>query len=317
MSPDGINPTERFGLQLARWQSLCRRVGKGVCVPVIGGQLRKGVIPLAGDLASGWAAELNYPLGRDKELAMVAEFARTDAADENDLVERFAAFAEAKIDQGIQEDALDNGHPYRLLAELPLKVYITTAFDDLMAQALRRFRPHCVPYVISSRWSPPGRDWHPAEENDGWPEASFEKPVVFHLHGRWADPPSMVLTETDHMEFTASLASDLAQNREKPTLLPPPIRDALSDGSWFFLGYGAADRNLRGLLRALGTQVQNTKQTVAVQLEQDVAILGRETAADDFLTGYFGRLLGRRVDVVLSDAQPFLAAIKAEMSGTV
>ena len=37
---------------------------------------------------------------------------------------------------------------------------------------------------------------------------------------------------------------------QKVALLPPPIRDALAATSWFFIGYGAADRNLRGLLRA-------------------------------------------------------------------
>jgi hypothetical protein len=123
----------------------------------------------------------------------------------------------------------------------------------------------------------------------------------------------MVLTERDHMTFTSNMAADSVQSVQKVPLLPPRIRGALAEASWFFIGYGAADRNLRGVLRALASQVRNIKHTVAVQLQHDVAVPGREKEADAFLTEYFKRLLRRDVDVVLTETKTFLAAIRDEM----
>jgi hypothetical protein len=302
----------RFAIPDQSWKSLCNRVRKGACVPVIGGQLREGLIPLPEQLACEWANDLGYPLARNSELAMVAEFARLTAADENDLLDQFVEFVNARVGT-LREDRLADSHPYRLLAELPLSVYITTAYDDLMSEALRRFRPPCTPLTISCRWKPEGRYWKEPEESELDFTPSTEHPVVFHLNGRWLDPPSMVLTESDHMEYTSKIAADSVQNVQKVALLPPPIRDALAATSWFFIGYGAADRNLRGLLRALASQVRNTKQAVAVQLQHDVASQGREREADAFLTEYFKSLLRRPVDVVLTDARTFLTAIRDEV----
>jgi hypothetical protein len=307
VSDEGAN---RFGLTENKWDSLCERITKGACVPVIGGELRRGIMPLSDELAHAWATQLNYPLQRDTELAIVAEYARTQAADENQLLDDFAAFAKSK--SVVSDDAMDDGHPLRVLAELPFKIYITTAFDDLMATALRRFRPNSNPVTVSCAWSPTERDWDRSNEPE-IPEPTLEAPIVFHLHGRWDDPASMVLTESDHIDFTLRIVGDSRQTAEKVMMLPPHIKNAMASNSWFFLGYGAADRNLRGLLRALGSQIDSKRQAVAVQLQHDQAVAEREAEADDFLTRYFGRLLGRQVDVVLQDAKPFLRAIKDEV----
>jgi hypothetical protein len=306
-----VTVDESFGLSEPVWQSLCRRVRAGACVPVIGGQLREGVLPLPEELATGWADRLGYPLARRTELAMIAEFARDVTADESALLDEFVAFVDEQV--GVVDEALlDGGHPYRLLAELPLSLYITTAYDDLMVRALRRFRANATPRPVSCRWDPSDRNWEPTDDliED---EPTLEHPVVFHLHGRWHDPPSLVLTEQDHIEFTTKLGADSDQSAQKQALLPAKVKEALARNSWFFVGYGAADRNLRGLLRTLATQVRTKdKHAVAVQLQHDVAVEGREQQADDFLTGYFRRLLlGRRVDVVLTDARTFLGAVNS------
>ncbi len=307
-----MSDEEPFGLPARSWRALCDRIRKGVCVPVIGGQLRAGVIPVPEELARRWANDLGYPLVRNRELAMVAEFARQEAADDDDLAELFVEFVHAQVGE-LADDCLDRG-PFRLLAELPLNVYITTAFDDLMARALRRFRPNCVPRSISCRWNAEaGRGQTEPDESESMFEPSMREPVVFHLHGRWDDPPSMVLTERNHMAFVSRFAADSQQDAQKVAMLPPPIRRALADGSWFFIGYGAADPNLRGLLRALGSQISNTRQAVAVQLQHDDAVDGREREADQFLTHYFSRLLREKVDVVLDDAMTLLTAIKQEV----
>jgi hypothetical protein len=304
---------EDLGFKERTWAIFCDRIRKGQCVPVIGGQLRAGVLPIPEEFARRWASQLQYPLARNRELAMIAEFALKEAADEDDLPELYVEFVKSQVDE-LAEDCLDDGHPFRLLAELPLNVYITTAFDDLMSRALRRFRPNCTPRAISCRWrAEDERAWRDLDEAEPDLEPTASEPVVFHLHGRWEEPASMVLTERDHMAFTWKFARDSQQDPLKLAMLPPPVRRALADGNWFFIGYGAADPNLRALLRALGSQVNNSRPAVAVQLQHDDAVDGREHEADRFLTEYFGRLLLGPVDVVLHDAKTLLTAIRDQV----
>jgi hypothetical protein len=304
---------EDLGLEEGPWTTLCDRIRDGACVPVVGGQLREGLLPLPEAIAQMWATELGYPLARRTELAMVAEFAAQYATDEAALLDRFKRFANAQL-CAMDDSVLADGHPYRLLAELPLDLYITTTYDDLIERSLRRFRSNCTPVSVSCRWNPDDRWWEAADDIADLTDLdpSKDRPVVFHLHGRLADPPSMVLTEQDHIEFTTKLVADSDQNAQKEPLLPANIKRALARNAWLFVGYGAADRNLRGLLQALATQIgTRDKHAVAVQLQHDVAVEGMEEAADEFLTGYFRRLLlGRKVDVVLTDARTFLGAIR-------
>jgi hypothetical protein len=301
-------PEQPFGLSAQSWQTLCTRVRAGECVPVIGGQLRRDVMMSPEQIAAKWAEQLQFPLSRSSDLAMVAEFARVSAADEDALMDMFASFVQQNVPQP-SDDQLRAGHPFRLLAELPLDLYLTTTFDDLMVRALQLFRPNCRPKPVACRWRPVDRTWVPDDPGIHL-VPSYEEPVVFHLHGRWADRGSMVLTESDHMVFAENFRNDVILVSDTEMMLPPYVRTGLAGRCWFFVGYGAADRNLRQVVRALVGQVVHPKRAVAVQLQKDEAVAGREEQADSFLTSYFGRLLSNRVDIVLQDAQPFLAAIR-------
>ena len=65
---------------------------------------------------------------------------------------------------------------------------------------------------------------------------SPEKPLVYHLHGHINDPFSMVLTETDYLDFLINLSAE-------EEMLPYQIHTALNGISLLFVGYGLRDLN--------------------------------------------------------------------------
>lgn len=320
---------ERFGMSPQHWENLVLRVKAGKCVPIVGSKLFAEVAPQRIDLAREYAKKVVYPLADVTELSMVAEFARQGQPDKNTLLELFAEFAlgeMAKLGNAWLNDA---DHPLRTLAQLPLTTFVTTSYFSCLEDALRRFRPNAEPIGVACRWNPADRDWDympdaDRDEGDGEDREirlelgraidqlvpTFERPVVFYLHGRLVEPGSLVLTESDHMAFSDDFVPD--QGAESSPI-PSEIRNQLSNNTWFFMGYGAADRNLRGLVRDLARQVKTQRAAVAVQLETAEAIEGKEASADDFLTKYFQQLLDRNVEVVLHDVRDFLTHLKAQV----
>ena len=69
-------------------------------------------------------------------------------------------------------------------------------------------------------------------------------PVVFHLHGHYDVPESLVLTEDDYLDFLVAVSRD-------DGLLPHQIQKALAGASLLFLGYRLADWNFRVIHRGL------------------------------------------------------------------
>ena len=76
-----------------------------------------------------------------------------------------------------------------LLAGFPLPVFLTTNYDDFLVKALREQGKDPQPEV--SPWWQTGTGGIPLI-----PEPTVDKPVVYHLHGRWEEPRSLVLTES-------------------------------------------------------------------------------------------------------------------------
>lgn len=308
-----IDPMRDFGIEPRSWEELCARIADGECVPIVGAQIRRGTtLPLPRQLAEKWADARSYPL-RSVELGMVAEFVMQQKMDKKSLLKDFSRFMEEQERQ--LPDDWYRDHALRHLARLPFKIFLTTSFDGLLVQAIRKCRPNVkAPIEASCRWHPEDRYWKTDDVDLSKVVPTYEQPIIMYLHGRISDPMSLVLTERDHMAFTADLRRDSQQNKRKRSMLPPPVKDALSGGSWLFVGYGAADHNLRGLLHALTTQIQTTQHSVAIHLQRGEAREGHEHAADEFLTRYFEALMSGHVEVLLdSDVDEFLEAVSADV----
>ena len=88
----------------------------------------------------------------------------------------------------------------KTLAELPLPVFITTNYDDLMVKkALKHTSPAKNPRREYCRW----HEYLPELDKLFYRKyvPDLSNPLVFHLHGTNEIPESIVLTEDDYMDF--------------------------------------------------------------------------------------------------------------------
>src|SRR5256885_10238360 len=113
------------------WEILVRRIRAGKCTPFLGAGACFGVLPLGGDIAKQWAEQYEYPFEDKSNLITVAQFLalkRDPMFPKDELVRMWKKFP--------SPDFEDPTEPHRMLAGLPIPVYITTNYDDFMFKAL-------------------------------------------------------------------------------------------------------------------------------------------------------------------------------------
>jgi hypothetical protein len=143
----------------------------------------------------------------------------------------------------------------------------------------------------------------PSVFDDGY-EPSTEEPIVFHLHGSYQIPRSMVLTESDYLEFLIKFATEA-------TFLPPPIRKALAGTSLMFVGYSLNDYNFRVLFRGINGSITRNLQygCVAVQLPPEGRSKKERAAAQEYIHHYLERIHNVKVQVYWGDATNFMGEL--------
>ena len=197
--------------------------------------------------------------------------------------------------------------PHAVLANLPLPVYVTTNYDDFMVRALERQNKKPVEEICL--WNSYVEDLVEAQQlsrlvDGAGFEPSIATPVVYHLHGHFGIPESMVLTETDYVSFL------VAWSRRK-NMIPPRIQRAFSGASLLFVGYSLEDWSFRVLMQALVSSLEPglRRVSVAVQLVPDEVPEEKQQHAQDYLTSYFDTVF--KVSVYWGTARQFAADLAA------
>jgi SIR2-like domain len=288
-----------FALSVASWQKwnfLLPEVADGNCTPFLGAGACAGTLPLGSDVAKAWAAEYEYPLKDSSDLPRVAQFVALAGG---------AMFPKNELRRELSNlgppDFEAPDEPHGMLAELPIRVYITTNYDDFMVQALRAKGKDPVQEVC--RWNSNVQE--AASLLDPEFEPTVERPIVFHLHGHFGLPDSIVLTEDDYLDFLVEISRN-------PNLLPHQIRRALSRASLLFVGYRMADWNFRVLHRGLvmATERSLGHLSVTVQVpptrpEEEARAVEKEL---EYLNQYFGAM---NVQVYWGTASDFVSDLRA------
>ena len=117
---------------------------------------------------------------------------------------------------------VDDGDPYRILAELKASVYVTTDWTDLLQDALKDNGR--TPITMAFPWKGHGGA-------DRAEPPTVERPLVYHLYGRLDDPDSLVLSEDDYFAWLNAWAIRHGKS------VPPSVLEALTAKSLLFLGY--------------------------------------------------------------------------------
>src|SRR6185295_19755514 len=120
------------------WAALLDRIQKGKCTPFLGAGVNYGILPTGATIAAEWARQHKYPLKDVADLARVAQFMGIKLDDRMRPKELIVSLFEKAL-KSVDLDAKlkDPQNPLAFLAELPLPVYITTNYDDLMTRALK------------------------------------------------------------------------------------------------------------------------------------------------------------------------------------
>jgi len=268
-------------LQDRDWTTLLRRIASGKCTPFLGAGVSADVLPLGGAIAAEWSERHGYPFDDSRDLPRVAQFYSLAATDAIEPKEELCKI----LDSSPPPDFSRVDQPHRVLADLDLPLYMTTNYDDFMAQAIlaRRPRPPAPEREIC-RWNSFVKQYSARgsvfDGVDGF-EPTPARPLVYHLHGHVSSPESLVLAEDDYLDF-------LVEVNRNPNLIHPHIRAAFAGTSLLFIGYSLTDLTFRVLFRLIVKTMERSLQriNVAVQLLPNPRIGITPEKAQDYLDRY-------------------------------
>jgi hypothetical protein len=287
------------------WKNLVGYIKLGKCTPFLGAGACFGTLPTGSHIAKDWVGE-DYPFGDKSDLAKVAQYLAVKQNDE--MAPKFKIIKEIKNnikekkEKKIYPDFLKENEPHGVLSRLNLPLYITTNYDGMMAEALTTNKTTKSPITELCRWNESldkiipksnfaKRDFKPTPE----------EPVVFHLHGHIDHAESIVITETDYLEF-------LIKMNEDDNLLPTFFRNALSMTALMFVGYSLEDFNFRVIFRGLNQNMgrKNQYPTISVQLLPENKKDEEKIDTQKFLNDYFSRIFDKfSIQIYWGDAESF------------
>jgi hypothetical protein len=302
------------------WQQLIKRIESKACTPFLGAGVNAPLLSMGAGIAKKWASEEGYPLIDNQDLARVAQFISLKAPDKLKPKELMKELLEGEIRKAFRVDKANfvaPNHHLGKLAALPLPVFITTNYDDLLFRALRANQKD--PQVEVCPWNlllkKNSLAQYPAMsdseietvEPTGFGASrltsqskynpTVANPLIYHIHGHYKSIDSMVLTENDYLDFLV----EMSRNQK---LLPIKITRALTQSSVLFIGYSLNDPNFRVLFRGLiHPLAENRRLSVAIQLLPSDIAESDKPAAQAYLTRYFEDI---KIKVFWGSAEQFI-----------
>lgn len=305
-----------------RWEALVTDIENGQCVPVIGPALVESTLGSTRRIAQAWAERYEFPLApRDRDdLAQVAQYLTYRQSKDNAIRELRAHLVNhlrskyraelARIGEEIGKDLLggpvrtrtvndliqhvgkaqraaDPNEVHALLAQLPVRVYISANRDNLLRDAL--IEAGKSPRVLLCNWII--ENDLPVQIGPELPEdyePSEDEPLVFHVFGNLEYPDSLVLTEDDYFDFLIAITRN---ETLRNVSIPRAITNALASSGLLLLGFQADDWDFRVLFRGIITQpgspLGRRRTRVAVQMSPAEGQIIDPDRAIRYLAKYF------------------------------
>ena len=310
------------------WQRLLTPVANGKVVPIVGPRLLEAAHGSAHDTATRLADAHRYPLAayETDDLPRVTAYLSVKESRYNvvrayqdqllaDLLEQHRGWLPeeevkkrklgrllALVGDRLREREDD---PYRILAELPAAVYLTTNFDPLIERALRAKQR--APQQLATRWRYKKAPLSTKDQH--FEEPSAKAPIVYHVFGAFGSSgeDGLILTEDDYFDYLITAVG--------AKLIPGAVESALVDNSLLFLGFRLTDWHFRVLFRLMmnlpGRDRLKHYRHVAVQLDPDMEAMTDVEGAKAYLAEYFGKQAN--IDIFWGSSEEFLAALRNEL----
>jgi hypothetical protein len=290
---------------MEKWPALLRSIRQGRCTPILGPGLVESLVGSRRQIAKNWAETYHFPMAaHDRDnLPQVAQylavyqdpmFLRDELAESvhkqvlnaygPDLPE---ALREASLDElvsavGAQRRAGNAAEPHRVLAHLPLPIYITANFSSTLAEALTEAGKQ--PQVELCRWNERVEMLPSVYDAESGYRPEVQRPLVYYLFGHLQQPDSVVLTEDDYFDYLIGVTG----NKD---LIPGVVRRALADTALLFLGFRMEDWDFRVLFRSLMSQEGRSRRSryahVAAQIDPEEGRILEPERARHYLESYF------------------------------
>jgi hypothetical protein len=300
-----------FGLgrkEFAKWRLFLQKIEEQVCTPILGPGLNDSILDPQGTIARRWAETYHYPMEphERESLPQVAQFLAVnqyERAPYDELAnyvkqvirtrygellpaklhERTAALDDMILAVGAHRRQENPDDPYRALAELPLPIYITANFNNLLAAALKDVGKD--PQVVLCPWNEYIEKIESVYDREPDYIPTPERPLVYHLFGRLSEPRSIVLTEDDYFRFLIGVTRN-------SKMIRPEILGALVDSALLLLGFRLEDWQFRVLFHSLldqqGNVLQGSHPHIAAQIEPEEGRILNPDLARDYLEDYYG-----------------------------
>jgi len=272
---------------------------------------------VSNELSRLWASQVGYPLPDPQDLASVAQYNRVMSDDSTQakaayldfLKTTLLAFAEIKgaaadlleelkvkvhessfsdLVQELDYPPLEEGQidPLRILARLPLPIYVTTSYHDYLERALKAEGKS--PRTQVCFWAGEQINVAPEHETNYELQPTPESPLVYHLLGYERYPTSMAISEDDYLDFLVRVSQD--SDSRKP-VIPLYLREALAVSSLILIGYRLDDWDFRVLFRGIVNTQNNSLRwfSLVIQMtpEQQFHVQNTDKARR-YLESYFG-----------------------------
>lgn len=290
-----------------KWPALLNSIKRGQCTPILGAGLYEPLVGTWREIASNLAEEYRYPLAKFHfqafpQIAQYLSIHQDLATILSEVDEAIWQSAQRRLEEPLPE-TLKNGtsvaqevlsfvgakwrqkdefEQHKVLANLPLPIYLTANYDNLLADALKEAGKD--PQVVICPWNDRFFAASVYDEEPGY-RPTAQRPLVYHLFGHFSVPESMVLTEDHYFEYLIGIT----KNKD---LIPPVVRNAMVNTALLFLGFQWDDWSFRVLFRSVmglqgGVSRQSLYSHVAVQLEPDDVNNLDPKRARDYLMDYF------------------------------
>lgn len=281
------------GLTPKEWDSLLKNLERGEFVPFLGAGASAPALPLGGELAADLAEWGSYPFTDTTNLQRVCQYLSIDDGGftiKNEVIDRIHKRAANRLAVKQHDDT------HALLADLPIKYYLTTNYDDLIYEAFIKYFPQKKPRYAFPRWNEALEgleDETPLDDGNYSP--SVDEPFIYHFHGRHDEWRSIVLNEDDYIEFLANLG------RKK--IIPEIVLKAIGLNSLVLIGYSLEDVTLRTIIAIKQTMVRFRGRGATVLVTPSNVAQGKEREARDYLKKRMG---GMNMSIYWGDANRFV-----------
>jgi len=315
-----------FSGEFKQWDGICRSVRDKTFVPILGPDFGEHVFGSSRMLAYELGQKSNYPFTNSRpDIRKVAQYIRTHDSDAeaqgkvrdalfDKMKAKAASYFGPRFDS--EEDPVavlealvpamlrDESDPFRILAEVNAKLYVTTNLDRLLEETLR----HCgkEPVELVTHW----RDAIEGEQpflGDPKPE----KPFVYYAFGKAVYDDRWILAEDDYFDYLIRTAPD--------TRIPTVVSNELIKGSLLFLGFPVGDWKFRILFRMIMAKEGRSRLSryahVAVQVNPEEHTLADAEHAKRDLERYFSKA-DVQFDVYWGSAADFLRDLQSRLKKT-